>query len=77
MTQSIIVYRNPAEAALWESGLVFPIICGVVISVIVALLTDKLLKSVLSSRAYRTEYPGYVIAGAAIASMIATVVLMS
>lgn len=24
-THSIIVYRNPAEAALWESGMVFPL----------------------------------------------------
>ena len=25
MTQSIIVYRNPAEAALWESGIIVPL----------------------------------------------------
>lgn len=24
MTTSIIVYRNPIEAAIWESGMVFP-----------------------------------------------------
>ena len=35
-TQSIIVYRNPAEAALWESGMVFPLICGMVIGCILA-----------------------------------------
>ena len=27
-TQSIIVYRNPAEAMLWEGGYVFPLIAG-------------------------------------------------
>jgi len=25
MTQSIIVYRNPAEAAFWESGIIVPL----------------------------------------------------
>lgn len=27
--QSIIVYRNPLEYALWNTGIMFPIICGV------------------------------------------------
>jgi len=34
MTQSIIVYRNPIEAAFWEgvsTGALFPIMVGVVI----------------------------------------------
>lgn len=38
-TQSIIVYRNPAEAHLWESGMVFPLMAslGVFALVLVAL----------------------------------------
>lgn len=37
--QSIIVYRNPLEAAFWESGLLFPIIVGCIFSfaVVIAL----------------------------------------
>jgi multisubunit Na+/H+ antiporter MnhE subunit len=34
MTQSIIVYRNPVEAAFWESassGQIFPVIVGVIV----------------------------------------------
>ncbi len=27
-TQSIIVYRNPAEAAFWESGMLIPLFGG-------------------------------------------------
>ena len=38
MAQSIIVYRNPIEAMFWESGLVFPLIVGVVAAMVVAVL---------------------------------------
>lgn len=40
--QSIIVYRNPAEAVFWESGLAFPIIAGCVMAVVGALVFDFL-----------------------------------
>lgn len=33
----IIVYRNPVEAAFWQSGLLFPLIVAMVVAVIVAL----------------------------------------
>ena len=36
-TQSIIVYRNPMEAAFWESGMAFPLMVGLVLSLAVAL----------------------------------------
>ena len=42
MTQSIIVYRNPAEAALWESGLVFPLIVACVLFVICVVISQKI-----------------------------------
>lgn len=47
--QSIIVYRNPAEAALWESGMVFPIIVGAVISLASVLIVLSVLQ-MLSKR---------------------------
>ena len=33
-TQSIIVYRNPMEQQIWESGLVAPIICTGIVFII-------------------------------------------
>lgn len=45
MTQSVIVYRNPMEAAFWEGGFAFPLIAavfvGVMIFVIAHLMFDK------------------------------------
>ena len=38
----IIVYRNPAEAAIWESGLVFPLIVAAGITFLTLILTIKL-----------------------------------
>lgn len=42
-TQSIIVYRNPAEQALWESGAVFPVMIGCVVGMVSFLLAYNLL----------------------------------
>lgn len=36
--QSIIVYRNPAEAMFWESGLSFPLMAAMVVGFVVACL---------------------------------------
>jgi hypothetical protein len=35
VTQSIIVYRNPAEAAFWEGGMLVPVGVGCVVFLIV------------------------------------------
>jgi hypothetical protein len=35
--QSIIVYRNPAEAMLWESGMAFPLFSALVVGLVVFL----------------------------------------
>lgn len=37
-TQSIIVYRNPVEAAFWESGMIVPLGGGLGVGFIVFLL---------------------------------------
>lgn len=47
----IIVYRNPAEAALWQSGIIFPLIVTMVVSVLVALGTAWLLDTFGLNRA--------------------------
>lgn len=36
MTQSLIIYRNPIEAAFWESGMFLPLMCGVLVGVALA-----------------------------------------
>lgn len=47
-TQSIIVYRNPVEAAFWESGMAFPLMSGLFVGFIVfvigATILDKVTK---------------------------------
>ena len=35
--QSIIVYRNPAEAMFWESGMAFPLMVALFVGFVVAL----------------------------------------
>jgi hypothetical protein len=40
--QSIIVYRNPAEAALWEGGMVWPIMVGAFFAIIAGIIAAKL-----------------------------------
>lgn len=38
---SIIVYHNPGEATLWESGMLFPIIASTVIAAVLTFLVVK------------------------------------
>lgn len=46
-TQSIIVYRNPLEQAIWEglmtSNSIFPIICGIVVFFIAVIASQTLI----------------------------------
>lgn len=49
---SIIVYRNPLEYQLWNSGLVFPIIVGMVLTGFAVVLVDKLARKCLSWKTY-------------------------
>lgn len=39
-TQSVIVYRNPAEAAFWESGMAFPLMASLFVFLVVFLLLN-------------------------------------
>lgn len=41
-TQSIIVYRNPAEAAFWESGMLIPLLGGLGSFLIVMLILSAI-----------------------------------
>jgi hypothetical protein len=45
--QSIIVYRNPLEAAFWESGMVFPLIMAMVAAVISVVVLQRIFQRVL------------------------------
>lgn len=42
---TVIVYRNPAEAAFWESGIAFPWFCGVLAALAVCIIGAKVLES--------------------------------
>lgn len=43
--QSIIVYRNPVEAQFWESGMSFPIMVAMVLSLLVAIGVGSIIKN--------------------------------
>jgi hypothetical protein len=79
VTQSIIVYRNPMEAAFWESGLVFPVIVGMVTAVIVALIIAQILNvsTRMRRRGFLWENQGNITVGSAILTMVATIYLMA
>ena len=79
MTQSIIVYRNPMEAKLWESGLVFPVIAGMVTAVIVALLVAQVLDVAtrMKRRGFLWENQGNITVASAIVTMVATIYIMA
>lgn len=42
-THSLIIYRNPLERQFWEGGLLFPVLCGTLITVLTIMLGFKLL----------------------------------
>lgn len=72
MTQSIIVYRNPAEAAFWEGGMAFPMMVGLVVGFIAAIVAVKLYERV-SPRGRRA---GEVAVAAAVIGVVGTMLLM-
>lgn len=42
MTQSIIVYRNPAEQAFWEGGFAVPIVGGCLVGLVAFILSYQI-----------------------------------
>ena len=50
--QSIIVYRNPAEAMLWESGMVWPLLVACFVAFSSFLVTYKLCELVMKPPRY-------------------------
>ncbi len=84
-TQSIIVYRNPIEQQLWESGMIFNVIVFMVLAVFLCVVSAKLVDrytvkryqpwGVMRSR--RAEYIMYaaLAASVGIAGYVAFVVL--
>lgn len=74
MPQSIIVYRNPLEAAFWESGMVFPLIVGMVVAVVMTMVACEVWER-LTPRRMR-EYTGHVALITAVTTLITTMYLM-
>lgn len=77
VTQSIIVYRNPLEAALWESNMIFPMIVAVFAALIVAVLMSTIFDKVKFLRKYRnTSGLGYFVAGSSIFTVVSVMYFM-
>lgn len=74
MPQSIIIYRNPLEAAFWESGILFPLIVGMVVALVMTIVVCNAWERFLPRR--MREYTGYVAIVTAVGSMLATMMLM-
>lgn len=61
MPDSIIVYRNPLEAAFWEGGYAFPLIVFMVVTVIVAAILMKSAEHLFRPRRHVAEKLNYVL----------------
>ena len=76
-TQSIIVYRNPVEAAFWESNMLFPMIVAIVAALIVCVSISAIVDKVKFLRKYRnTTGLGNFIAGSSIFTVVAVMYFM-
>ena len=69
----IIMYRNPAEYALWNSGMLFPIICSAVAAVLALMLVAELTERM----GHNSKLRGYIIIGSGILSALITYNLMA
>lgn len=58
-TQSIIVYRNPAEQMMWESGYMFPAIATAVVFIALAVWLSWLVDKLFSRFGRLSQYRGY------------------
>lgn len=52
-TQSIIVYRNPIEAAFWEGGMALPIFSFILISLLLIVSSNSLLDKLFTTMKWR------------------------
>lgn len=41
----VIIYRNPLEYQLYNSGILFPIMCAAVVTIVVTVVLTKILES--------------------------------
>ncbi len=48
--QRIIVYRNPVEAAFWEGGMLWPILCGGFVAFVVVCILGLLMEKFVRTR---------------------------
>lgn len=71
MTQSIIVYRNPLEQQFWESGMLFPLICGVILSVTVSVGIAYCIERTCPWHSSIRKHSGPIVLGSAVATMLA------
>lgn len=55
-TQSIIVYRSPAEAAFWESGMAWPLFFFLGVFLVCMLVTDKITRAWSKSRRQQNQF---------------------
>lgn len=69
--QSVIVYRNPVEAAMWESGLIFPLAVGCIAALVVALVVASICSRLFGDFGRKARMNGILTAGSAIATMVA------
>ena len=68
-THSIIVYRNPAEAHFWESGMAFPLMVALFVGFVVALAAGHFYeKMVFRSRKTPDNWGMFAVAAAAFVS---------
>ena len=77
MTQSIIVYRNPVEAAFWESGLVIPIFAGCAVGFLTFIALYKIAEKFCPRRYGFYNVPNYVTAAAGVFSTIIGFLVMN
>ena len=59
--QSVIVYSNPLEAAIWESGMVAPLLLWLVIVLCLVLAQDSLFRRFIPYR-IRNRHSWYIYA---------------
>lgn len=75
--QSIIVYRNPLEAMLWESGVISPIIVAMIVSVLVALVMAKIVERyTFRPKSFMFKYQSQIVAIPTILSALLVLVVM-